>query len=147
MKKLLFLLLFLPCLGFSQANILGWTVADTSLVFGIQADGSGAVITTGVNKGDFVMPYQCHITGWQALSDISGSVTINVDTCNYARFGGSHPVAADSMFSTPITFAGDFMNQATGLWIAVPKNKICRWRFEHTATLTKLLVVVFITRY
>lgn len=45
--------------------------------FGITIDGGGSAITTGV-KGSVVVPYDCYIDSWTIVSDVSGSIVVDV---------------------------------------------------------------------
>lgn len=49
----------------------------TTGVFGITIDGGGSVITTGV-KGYLVVPYNASIQSWSVVSDVSGSIVVDV---------------------------------------------------------------------
>lgn len=56
----------------SGANLTG-----ISGSFGITVDGSGSVITTG-NKGYAIMPYNATITGWDIISNTSGTCVVDI---------------------------------------------------------------------
>ena len=45
--------------------------------FGIDIDGAGSVITTGI-KGYAIIPYDCEILGWYIVADTVGSIEIDV---------------------------------------------------------------------
>ncbi len=47
---------------------------------GVVIDGAGASPTTG-SKGYIVAPYDCVITSWTILADVTGSAQITVKKC------------------------------------------------------------------
>jgi hypothetical protein len=53
--------------------------------FGITIDGGGSVITIGT-KGYVRVPYDCTITGWTMVSDVSGSIVIDVWKDSYLNY-------------------------------------------------------------
>lgn len=58
-----------------SVSITGFTANKGN--FGITIDGGGSAITTGV-KGSVVVPYDCYITSWSILSNITGSIVVDV---------------------------------------------------------------------
>jgi hypothetical protein len=61
--------------GSSNISITGFTANKGN--FGITIDGGGSAITTGV-KGSVLVPYDCYITSWSVVSDVSGSIVVDV---------------------------------------------------------------------
>ena len=64
--------------------------ATSKAAFGITVDGAGSVLTTG-NKGIVIAPYSLVITGYSIVSDVAGSVSIDIWK------GTSPPSVADSI--------------------------------------------------
>lgn len=85
--------------------------------------GSGlAVITTGV-KGDFQVPFDCHIESWTLLGDQSGSIVIDLWKDSYANFAptvadtitaSAKPTLASALKNTDATLAGWTRTVAAG---------------------------------
>lgn len=69
------------------------SVAGQTASFGITIDGGGSVITTGV-KGYVTIPYNCTITGWTVIADVSGSLVVDVWKDSYANYP---PTSLDSI--------------------------------------------------
>lgn len=55
-------------------------------------DGGGAVITTG-SKGYIEVPFACTVTGWTILSDVVGSIVVDVRRSTYAGFPTTTSIA------------------------------------------------------
>jgi hypothetical protein len=77
----------------AAANGTGGTSGPQTASFGVTIDGGGSVITTG-NKGYVFIPYNCTITGWTIIADVSGSAVIDVWKDSYANYP---PNSADSI--------------------------------------------------
>ena len=71
----------------------GGSAAGQTASFGITIDGGGSVITTGV-KGYVTVPYNCTITGWTVIADVSGSLVVDVWKDSYTNYP---PTSADSI--------------------------------------------------
>lgn len=67
--------------------------AATKGSFGITIDGQGGVITTGI-KGYVIIPYGFTITSWTLVSDIAGSMVIDLWKDTYANYP---PTVADTI--------------------------------------------------
>lgn len=66
-----------------------WTIGQ----FGITIDGNGSSITTGI-KGYLRIPYDCEITGWDLVADISGNMIIDLWKDTYSNFP---PTSSDTI--------------------------------------------------
>lgn len=53
--------------------------------FGITIDGGGSPVTTGV-KGYISIPYNCTITGWDIVADVSGSIVVDLWKSTYDNY-------------------------------------------------------------
>jgi hypothetical protein len=74
----------------------GGSSGPSSASFGVTIDGGGSVISTG-NKGYVFIPYNCTVTGWTLIADVSGSVVIDVWKDSYANYP---PTLSDSIAGT-----------------------------------------------
>jgi hypothetical protein len=63
----------------------------------LQIDGSGSTIATGLQKAMLTVPFDCVITGWRILSDVSGSIVIDIWKDTYANFP---PTIADTIVAS-----------------------------------------------
>lgn len=82
----------------SDSTTSGWVSIGRGLYVqqsGIEVviDGGGSAITTGV-KGYLEVPFDCVITAWRIVSDVSGSIVVDVWKDTYANFP---PVLADTI--------------------------------------------------
>lgn len=65
---------------------------DDVIAIAFIIDGGGAVITTG-SKGYLEIPFACTITGWTILSDVVGSIVVDVRRSTYADFPTTSSIA------------------------------------------------------
>ena len=76
------------------SNISDFTSINTDS-FGLVVDGGGSVLTTG-SKGYKYIPWNCTVTGWNILGDISGSIVIDVKRSGVSLSGTEKPTLASS---------------------------------------------------
>lgn len=81
-------------------------------VLGIVIDGGGSVPATG-SKGFLQVPYNCTVTAWTILADVSGSAQVTVKKSTYAAFpatasivGSAPPAVSGAQKATSTTLAG-----------------------------------------
>lgn len=126
----------------ADTNGLLSAVAATS-VFPILLDGGGAAITTGI-KGDFVVPFNCTVTGWTILSTISGSIVVDIWQDTYANFP---PTVADTITgANKPTLSSAVRNQATGLSWSLTAGSILRINVDSASTVQLVSVNLQVTR-
>jgi len=131
-----------------------YTIADKAEVdktkkttIGITIDGSGIELTTGV-KGYIAIPYNCTITGWVALADISGSIKIDVWKDVYANYP---PTDADSIcggFEPEITTAIKAEDTDLGNWssVTVTAGDVIGFSVDSITDITKLTLILQVTK-
>ena len=68
-------------------------VNTAAATIGLVIDGGGVAITTGV-KGYVRVPFNCTITGWDIVADVSGSIVVDIWKDTYAN---CPPTGADSV--------------------------------------------------
>ena len=114
--------------------------------FGITIDGGGSSITTGV-KGYVEVPYSGTITGWTLVSDVVGSIVIDVWRDTYGNFP---PSVADSISgSEKPTLSSSQKNQDLSLstWTtSVTAGDIIGFKVDSASTLTRVNLAIKITK-
>jgi hypothetical protein len=110
--------------------------------FGITIDGGGSAITTG-QKGYITIPYDCTITGWEILADVSGSIVVDVWKDTYANFP---PTSGDTIAgSEKPTLSSAVKNQDNLLstWTtSVSANDIIAFNVDSASTLTRVNLTI-----
>lgn len=110
--------------------------------FGITIDGGGSAITTGV-KGYITIPYDCTITGWDILADVSGSIVVDVWKDTYANFP---PTVADTIAgSEKPTLSSAVKNQDNSLstWTtSVSSGDIIGFNVDSASTLKRVNLTI-----
>jgi hypothetical protein len=71
----------------------GGRVPGDEIFWGFVIDNAGVAITTGV-KIDYPVPYNCKITQWELVADVSGSIVLDLWSDTYANFP---PTVADTI--------------------------------------------------
>lgn len=114
--------------------------------FGITIDGGGSVITTGV-KGYVTVPYSGTITGWTLLSDVSGSIVIDVWKDTYSVFP---PSVADTIAGSEkptLTSANKNQNLSLSTWTtSITAGDIIGFNVDSATTLTRVNLAINITK-
>lgn len=130
----------------STGKVVGAATPTPNGSFGISIDGGGSVITTGV-KGWAVIPYSGTITGWDIISDISGSCVIDIWKTNYAS---APPTISNTIAgSEKPTLSSAIKNQDNALttWTtSVTAGDIIAFNVDSASTLTKVSLSIKITK-
>jgi hypothetical protein len=109
-------------------------------------DGGGGVITTGI-KGDLLIPFACTINSWTILGDQTGSIVVDVWKDTYANYP---PTVADTITGTEkptLSSANKNQDLALSTWTTtVAAGDILRFNVDSAATLTRVTVVINVTR-
>lgn len=120
-------------------------LADASLNFFIT--GGGAPITTGVKGCGIVVPFDCTITGWWLVADVSGSIVIDVWKDSYANYP---PTIADTIAGTEkptISSATKGQDVSLSTWTtALSKGDILRFNVDSCSTITEAALYLAVTR-
>ena len=113
---------------------------------GITIDGGGSAITTGL-KGYLYIPYACTITDWTILSDVSGSIVIDVWKASYAS---APPTVSNTIAGTEKpTLSSQVKNQDTTLssWTtSVSAGDVMAFNVDSASTLTKVSLSIKVTK-
>lgn len=108
--------------------------------FGITIDGGGSAITTG-SKGFIIVPQSMTITGWTIVSDLSGSIVIDIKKSTYANF----PTTATIAGSEKPTLSTAQKNQDLSLssWTtSVTAGDIIEFVVDSITTVTRINLVI-----
>ena len=102
-------------------------------------DGGGSVITTGAKKAYITVPYNCTVTGWRILADVSGSIVIDIWKDTYANYP---PTNADSITAaakpTLTTAVKAESTTLTGWTTALAAGDILEIEVESATTVQKV---------
>ena len=113
---------------------------------GITIDGSGSAITTGL-KNYITIPFNCQILGWTIISDVSGSIVIDVWKDTYGNYP---PTVADSIAGTEKpTLSSQNKNQDNTLttWnTSVNEGDILAFNVDSASTITKINLTLKINK-
>ena len=109
-------------------------------------DGGGAAIPAGL-KGFAVVPFDCTITRVDVLSDVSGSIVVDIWRDTYAN----HPPAdADSITSaTPPTLSSAIKSSNTSLtgWTTqLNEGDILAFNVDSATTVTSVTIAIKVTK-
>lgn len=140
--------------GLYRSNGASWTlIADIpedyfnddiqTKCFGITIDGGGVAITTGV-KGYVEIPYDCVITGWTVIGDVSGAIVIDVWKDTYAN---ALPTVADTIAGTekPTITASGIKGQDLALssWTTtITAGDIIGFNVDSCTAITRAMLVI-----
>jgi hypothetical protein len=73
--------------------------------FGITLDGLGGVITTG-SKGFVIAPYNCTILRWDIISNVSGSIVVDLKRLGVSIIGGGNGPTLSSQSTAGANVSG-----------------------------------------
>jgi hypothetical protein len=122
---------------------VGGSIASS---FGITIDATGSSITTGT-KGYISIPYNCTITGWVLLADVSGSIVIDVWKDTYGNYP---PTLADSIAgSEKPTLSSAIKNQDLSLttWsTSVTAGDTIAFNVDSVSTVQRVHLIINTTR-
>ena len=107
-------------------------------------DGGGVVLSTG-SKGNIIVPFDCTITGWQVLADVSGSVVVDLRKGTYSGF----PTVASIAGTEKPTLTAEQKNQDIDLdtWsINLLKGDILDYNVESATTVKRITVNLIVER-
>lgn len=130
----------------STLTVVGRIIGDLS-VWAYPIDGGGSTIATGI-KPEFVIPYNCKITGWQAIGDQTGSIVVDLWKDTYANYP---PVNGDSMVTSqePTISAatkGQNLSVNSGNGWSCTQGDIVRPNVDSVTTLTRAVILLFVQR-
>jgi hypothetical protein len=110
--------------------------------FGVNIDGGGAVISTGI-VADVIIPYDMVITSWTIIADQVGSIVIDIWKDTYANYPG---VVGDSITgSAKPTITAAIKNQSstlTGWTTTVSAGDIARFNVDSVSIITRINLLV-----
>lgn len=121
------------------------TQASQSTAFGITIDGGDLEVSDG-SKGYAIIPFDCAITGWKILGDVSGSVEVDVKKGTFPA-GGATPTTASLIGSggtkPSITTAFSASStDVTGWTTAITEGDVIEWNIDSCTTITRLNLII-----
>lgn len=129
----------LPLADSSQSTGLRW--ATLSPRIGATIDGAGVVLTTGAKAAYVSIPYDCTITAWRLLADVSGSVVVDVWKDTFANFP---PTNADSIVAsakpTLTTALAAESSTLTGWTTSCTAGDVLEFEVESATSVTRVRV-------
>lgn len=106
-------------------------------------DGGGVAITTGV-KFDFVVPFNCTVTGWTILGDQTGSIVVDLWQDIYANFP---PTVADTITgANKPTLTSQSKNQNNSISWTLTKDSIIRVNVDSATTVQLVSLNLNVTK-
>jgi hypothetical protein len=127
-------------------NFTSGSISSQTGSFGITIDGGGSAITTGV-KGYVTIPYNCTITGWTLVADVSGSIVIDVWKDVYANYP---PTVADTIAGTEKpTLSSAIKNQdlSPSTWTTtVTAGDVIGFNVDSAVTITRVHLIINTTK-
>ena len=131
-----------------------YTIADKAEVdktkkttLGLTVDGGGIELTTGI-KGYIAIPYNCTITGWVALADISGSIKIDVWKDVYANYPPDDTDSITNGHEPEITTATKAEDSDLGDWssVTVTAGDVIGFSVDSITDITRLTLILQVTK-
>lgn len=121
-------------------------IVGESTILPIILDGGGSVISTGI-KVDLPVPYNSKVTGWEILSDASGSIVVDLWKDTYANYP---PVVGDSFTAgnKPTLSSASKNTWSAGLgaeW-TLTQGDVIRVNVDSSATVTRVLISLKVTK-
>lgn len=109
-------------------------------------DGNGATITTGV-RGDWIVPYDCTITGYTAVADQSGSIVLDLWQDTYANHP---PTVADTITAsakpTITTATKTTSTTLTGWTTSLTAGSVLRFNVDSVTSIQRLTFTLHLRR-
>ena len=129
-------------------GVTGPNVTDIEYVI----DGSGSVLSTGLQSRYLFIDYACTINQVTMLADQSGSAVVDIFACTYAQFdaGGTHPVSGDKITaSAPPTITTATKSQdstLTGWTTAIAAGTVLGFSVTSVTSITRIVIALKVTR-
>lgn len=109
-------------------------------------DGNGATIATGI-RGDWLIPYNCTILGYDMLADQSGSIVLDLWQDTYANFP---PTVADTITAsakpTISTATKNTSTTLTGWTTSLTGGSILRFNVDSATSIQRLTFTLHLRR-
>lgn len=125
-----------------------WSMIQASL-----GAGDGTTVITAGAKADIVIPFDCTIDQVTLLSDVSGSVVVDIYKTTYSSYdaGSTHPVSSDKITSsTPPTISSATKSQdstLTGWTTSLSQGDVIRLQVTGSpASITRVTVAIRVVK-
>lgn len=130
---------------FARINSVSHKVGGETRAIKLEIDGSGSAITTGLKKAKLTVPFDCVITGWRLLADVSGSIVIDVWKDTYANYP---PTVADTITaSAKPTLSSATKNESstlTGWTTTLTAGDVLFFNVDSAATVTAVELSLYV---
>ena len=122
----------------AQYNVIPNNIKTGS--FGITIDGSGGVISTG-SKGFIQVPYNCIVTGWTIVANISGSIVVDIKKSNFSTFPTTTSIAGSDL---PTLSSAQKNSDVilTGWIVAISANDIIEFVVNSVTTISRCNLII-----
>jgi hypothetical protein len=108
-------------------------------------DGGGSALTAG-KKGQISVPFGCTITGWTAVADASGSVTVQLNRSTYSGFPTTSAISSSPHIALS-SVQKNTDSTLTGWTTSIAAGDVLEFEVTGTpATITRLQITLGVTR-
>ena len=132
--------------GANSTIVVSAASSITTAAIGVVIDGGGSAISTGV-KGDLSIPFNCTINSVTLLSDLSGSIVIDIWRDSLANYP---PTVADTITaSAKPTLSSQTNSQdttLTGWTTTINSNDTLRFNVDSADTVTRVTLILKVTK-
>lgn len=117
-----------------------------SSIAGITIDGGGVVFTTG-GKGYVQIPYNCTISSWAMLGNLTGSATVDIQRCTYTAFPAFFSMVGAG--NLPTLAAAQKNSAAPASWssITILASDVLQFSVSTVSALTRLNLQLNLVRF
>jgi hypothetical protein len=126
---------------------LAVTENTRTATIGYVIDGGGAAITTGVAGAGLQVPYACTINSVTLLSDVSGSIVVDIWKDTYANYP---PTVADSITASAkptLSSATKYEDPTlTGWTTSIAAGDIFRFNVDSASTVQQVVIILKVTK-
>lgn len=103
-------------------------------------DGGGAVITTGI-KGHVVIDFPCTVVSWTIVSDVTGSIVVDVNRATYANFPTTASIAGTELPTISTARKGQDLS-LTSWTTAIAAGDILEFQVDSVTSVTRVTVAL-----
>lgn len=105
--------------------------------FGIVVDGGGSAVSTG-SKGFKYIPWDCTITGWNIISDVTGDVVVDVKRSGVSLAGTEKPTLSTSSSNSDLSLSTWTTSLLAG--------DVVEFVVDSASTLTRITLTILVTK-
>lgn len=105
--------------------------------FGLVVDGGGSAVTTG-SKGVRYIPWDCTITGWSIIGDVSGSVVVDVKRTGTSLAGSEKPTLSSASSNSDLALSTWTTSLVTG--------DVVEFVVDSASTVTRITLTILVSK-